>query len=107
MTSIVDDEQARVKDELKPAAAASLGAWSARLQRTGRPGAVAEPDARLWPARRLRSAVPASEEVTHASVLRENLGEGFPAATAMPYLWQNCTHAHAKYRHGVRQALRV
>jgi len=25
-----------------------------------------------------------------------------PAATsAIPYLWQNCTHVHTKYRHGV------
>jgi hypothetical protein len=25
-----------------------------------------------------------------------------PAATsAVPYLWQNCTHVHTKYRHGV------
>jgi hypothetical protein len=27
-----------------------------------------------------------------------------PAATGaapIPYLWQNCTHVHAKYRHGV------
>jgi hypothetical protein len=24
-----------------------------------------------------------------------------PAATSVPYLWQNCTHVHTKYRHGV------
>jgi hypothetical protein len=33
------------------------------------------------------------------------LGAGqTPAATnaaAIPYLWQNCTHVHTKYRHGV------
>jgi hypothetical protein len=33
------------------------------------------------------------------------LGAGqAPAAThaaAIPYLWQNCTHVHTKYRHGV------
>jgi hypothetical protein len=30
-----------------------------------------------------------------------------PAATgaaAIPYLWQNCTHVHTKYRHGVGKA---
>jgi hypothetical protein len=28
-----------------------------------------------------------------------------PAATrATPYLWQNCTHVHTKYRHGVGRA---
>jgi hypothetical protein len=30
-----------------------------------------------------------------------------PAATgsaAIPYLWQNCTHLHSKYRHGVGKA---
>jgi hypothetical protein len=26
---------------------------------------------------------------------------GAPAATSIPYLWQNCTHVHTKYRHGV------
>src|SRR5262249_58686589 len=23
------------------------------------------------------------------------------AASAVPYVWQNCTHVHTKYRHGV------
>jgi hypothetical protein len=26
-----------------------------------------------------------------------------PATSAIPYLWQNCTHVHTKYRHGVGQ----
>ena len=26
---------------------------------------------------------------------------GAGAARATPYLWQNCTHVHTKYRHGV------
>jgi hypothetical protein len=26
------------------------------------------------------------------------------SAGATPYLWKNCTHVHAKYRHGVGRA---
>jgi hypothetical protein len=26
------------------------------------------------------------------------------ATSAIPYLWQNCTHVHSKYRHGVGRA---
>jgi hypothetical protein len=30
-----------------------------------------------------------------------SVGQAPAATNSIPYLWQNCTHVHTKYRHGV------
>jgi hypothetical protein len=54
---------------------------------------------------KLRFIGPIAAAATAIGIAAVGLGAGqAPAANgeaAIPYLWQNCTHVHTKYRHGV------
>jgi Excalibur calcium-binding domain len=53
--------------------------------------------------RRFQGAAVAVAVVIVLAAVGVSVGQA-PAATgaaAIPYLWQNCTHVHTKYRHGV------